>query len=579
MIKNPLCSRPHVPRQKTVHRDDFWKSDGLTVFDEFSGCGGTMQGAAVVKYILAILAANHNELAVRSHKENHPEVDHCITDIQKTDITHFPRADIFLSSPACPPWTDARGKKRDFDKSNQQVLFGEKGPDEQTTRNRLLMEEVPRYLKHWAGKGRPVLAGMVENVIQCRLWDQWDRWLNEIRSLGYHVRVIALNSMHARSVHTHRAPQSRDRLYVAYWHKSLGRDPDWSKWLRPRAHCPVCDGIVDALQVFKNPRADMGRYRSQYVYRCPHVTCRNHVVEPEALPAIVAIDWSLKGIRIGDREALGKKRLESATRARIMAGIHKHWAPLLAPAGGTWRDKATSVMEPMPARTTRENDGLAVPPLLVPVEGRPGKTASHVGLPMRTQTARNETGLALPPPFIVPLRGGGDKERARLVADPLSTVTASGNHHGLVTPPALVVRNYSSRGDAGYLSTPVSEPMHALTTKGHQSLVTYDQHMLVPYYGNGHPHPVDEPMRTVSTRDRFALAEGATDIDIDDVLFRMLEPHEIQRGMAFADDYIVLGNKRDKVRQLGNAVTPPVAEVIVSALVEAITGEDLEAAA
>lgn len=32
---------------------------------------------------------------------------------------------------------------------------------------------------------------------------------------------------------------------------------------------------------------------------------------------------------------------------------------------------------------------------------------------------------------------------------------------------------------------------------------------------------------------------------------------------------------RDKVRLYGNAVTPPVAELIVSALVEAITGEEI----
>ena len=55
----------------------------------------------------------------------------------------------------------------------------------------------------------------------------------------------------------------------------------------------------------------------------------------------------------------------------------------------------------------------------------------------------------------------------------------------------------------------------------------------------------------------------------------MLEPHEIARGMALTPGYTVLGTKRDRVRQLGNAVTPPVAEVIVSALVEAITGEAL----
>ena len=37
----------------------------------------------------------------------------------------------------------------------------------------------------------------------------------------------------------------------------------------------------------------------------------------------------------------------------------------------------------------------------------------------------------------------------------------------------------------------------------------------------------------------------------------------------------ILETKREKVRQYGNAVTPPVAEVIISALAEAITGEKL----
>jgi DNA (cytosine-5)-methyltransferase 1 len=56
----------------------------------------------------------------------------------------------------------------------------------------------------------------------------------------------------------------------------------------------------------------------------------------------------------------------------------------------------------------------------------------------------------------------------------------------------------------------------------------------------------------------------------------MLEPHEIGRAMSFADQYIVLGNKREKVRQYGNAVTPNASEVILCALVEAIAGEDLD---
>jgi DNA (cytosine-5)-methyltransferase 1 len=64
-------------------------------------------------------------------------------------------------------------------------------------------------------------------------------------------------------------------------------------------------------------------------------------------------------------------------------------------------------------------------------------------------------------------------------------------------------------------------------------------------------------------------------IAVDDCTFRMLEPHEIQAAMAFLPGYTVLGNKRERVRQLGNAVTPPAARDLIAAIVEAITGEDL----
>jgi DNA (cytosine-5)-methyltransferase 1 len=332
------------------------------------------------------------------------------------------------------------------------------------------------------------------------------------------------------------APQSRDRLYVAYWHESLGRDPDWDKWMRPAAWCESCDEQVTAVQVFKRRGQDMGRYRSSYVYRCPRTSCRNAVVEPAVLPASAAIDWTIEAQRIGDRKQTDAKPegLAPATVARIRAGMAKYWEPLLVPAGGTWRTAAAPVSAPFAARTTRETDGLALPPLFVPVEGRDGKVASPGTAPMRAQTTRRETGIALPP-FVIPMRGGGDAERARDIHTPLHTVSAGGNHHGLI--------------------------------EGIESL-------LVPYYGNGEPAPVGRPVGAIPTRDRYALASPA--VDIADVRFRMLEPHEIARAMAFVDGYIVLGDKRAQVKQYGNAVTPPAAELIVSALVEAITGTELE---
>ena len=625
-------------------------TDALTVMDWFCGAGGSSQGAHAVPGLRVARAANHWERAIESHAANFPEVDHYRGDIREAPVERWPVTDLFWASPECPQWSNARGKRRDFDQSLQGDLFDEEfAPPEEVQRSRALMEEVPLYLRGVIARGGLVKAGVVENVVDVRAWDQWDRWLGEIRKLGYGTRTIALNSMHADSRAVDMAPQSRDRLYVAYWHESLRRTPDWNKWLRPRAWCPGCSVWVRAVQVFKNPAADMGRYRQQYVYRCPNTRCRNQIVEPSVLPAAVAIDWSLPGQRIGDRA----KPLAPKTLARIEAGLKKFarpitleaagntferrpgvrtwpvdqpvttqtttatkalaYDPLIVPAGGTWRSEASSAAEPMPTHTTRENDGLAVlpfitelrggsnvrsvadplatvatsgghhglavPPLLVPVEGRDGKEASRATDPLRTQTARNETGLAWLP-FMVKLRGGGDQGRGLSAFDALGTVSADGNHHGVVTPPhlpaalpAMLMRNNGSKGDGGEHCTSVAEPARTLTTAGHQSLITWE-HLLVPYYGNGTARPVAEPVGTLSTRDRYALVRG--DVDINDVLFRMLEPHEIGRAMSFADSYVVLGTKRERVRQYGNAVTPNAAEVILCALVEAITGEDIE---
>jgi DNA (cytosine-5)-methyltransferase 1 len=260
---------------------------------------------------------------------------------------------------------------------------------------------------------------------------------------------------------------------------------------------------------------------------------------------------------------------QTTTPTKAMA-----YEPFMVPAGGTWRNDPVSVTDPMACRTTRENDGLAIPPLLIPVEGRDGKEPASANNPLRTQTARNETGLAWLP-FMVTMRGGGDQLRGRSIGEPVGTVSANGNHHGLVTPnlPAFVMRNNGSAGNGGEHCTSAAEYLRTMTTAGHQSLVTWE-HLLVPYYGNGTAKTVREPVGTLSTRDRYALVQGG--VDINDVLFRMLEPHEIGRAMSFADAYIVLGSKRERVRQYGNAVTPNCAEVIVCALVETISGEGIE---
>jgi len=176
-------------------------------------------------------------------------------------------------------------------------------------------------------------------------------------------------------------------------------------------------------------------------------------------------------------------------------------------------------------------------------------TARPVTAPIGPQTTQRHDAL------VMPLRTHGSAEPAAV--SPVPTVVAGNAGH------ALLVRNYS--GGAS-MTRPVAEPSGTVTAVDHHAL-------LVDYHGAGRPwqvHPVADPMGTVETVDRRGLVTPR--IAIEDCGFRMLEPHEIGRAMAFDDSYVVLGNKRDRVRQYGNAVTPPVMSLILGRAIGSLAG-------
>jgi DNA (cytosine-5)-methyltransferase 1 len=140
-------------------------------------------------------------------------------------------------------------------------------------------------------------------------------------------------------------------------------------------------------------------------------------------------------------------------------------------------------------------------------------------------------------------------------------MTASDDRPLIVGPPdAFYVRGFTPRHGESMVH-PISKPLGALTANDTTSL-------LVPYYGKGRASSVQAPVPTVTTHDRFGLLEAG--ISLDDCLFRMLEPHEVDRAMAFPEGYRVDGDKRTKVRLYGNAVTPPVMRWIVARIASAL---------
>lgn len=409
----------------------------LTMTDMFCGAGGSSTGALEVPGIEVKVATNHWDLAIETHNTNHQDADHVLADVSQIDPRYFPHSDILWASPECTNHSVAKGVKR---ARQAESLFDK--PDEAAERSRATMWDVPRFAEHHQYK-----IIITENVVDAARWVMWDAWLHAMDSLGYDHHVVYLNSMHAQAFGLP-APQSRDRMYVVFWLKGNPR-PNFER-LRPLAFCAQCDEVVQAVQVFKKTPS-WGRYRTQYVWRCPRTSCRNAVVEPGWLPASSIIDWSLPAQRIGDRE----KPLAAKTMRRIEAGLKKYVEPFLmrnnsVPHGDNAGRMSTPTSEVMRTLTTAGHQSL-----VVPVEGRDGKTAQSSAEALRTQTTRAETGLAVPP-LIVNNVSGADASRTTSVDEAAPTFVAGGLHASLLVPAG------GTWHDGAH---PTTAPLRTLTTR------------------------------------------------------------------------------------------------------------------
>lgn len=143
----------------------------------------------------------------------------------------------------------------------------------------------------------------------------------------------------------------------------------------------------------------------------------------------------------------------------------------------------------------------------------------------------------------------GSTCRSRPTTDPIGAQTTTAQHALVMAP------------QSGGQAMPTELPAPNVVTKAASLLVTYNR--------TGQAAPVTEPCSTVTTHDRHALIEPGG-VDIDDCLFRMLEPHESGRAMAFPDAYRVDGTKRDRQKLYGNAVTPPAMRLLVGRVLDAL---------
>jgi DNA (cytosine-5)-methyltransferase 1 len=168
--------------------------------------------------------------------------------------------------------------------------------------------------------------------------------------------------------------------------------------------------------------------------------------------------------------------------------------------------------------------------------------------------------LSVAPGFIVRQNdmNYGRPERRSLSLDMALKTVVTEDTHALIGHPAFIAELHGTSKAAG-----IDEPLLCLTAGGnHHALLSTDA-FLTYYYNNRQASGMGDPIHTVTSVDRAGLVGALESLTVEDLTFRMLAPHEIGAAMAFPGDYIVLGTNRDKVKQFGQAVTPPAMEMIL----------------
>lgn len=515
--------------------------------DLFCGAGGTSTGLIEacrdLGFEAELTAINHWDVAIATHSKNHPDSRHLcahLDGVNPRDLYKEGELDLLWASPECTHHSIARGGKPVNDQSRATAWC----------------------VVRWAEALRPPII-LVENVKEFLSWGAigsdgkplktkrggvFTSWVNCLKAIGYRVgwRILCAAD--------YGDPTTRHRLFV---YAVRGRRK--IVWPEP-SH--AAEAITDMLGS-----------RKRWV------------------PARDIIDWTLEGKSIFKR----KKPLAEKTLNRIMIGLEKFGLKpftIHMEHEGSVRD----IERPLPTITTAKGGAMAVAsPFLVKFRGT--NDASDIDKPSPAVTA-NGTHLGLCEPFLVECCHGngveknGDNRRVKSLEKPLGALHCS-NKFALCEP--FVIGQQS-----GAVARPVSEPLPTVATAGAIALAepfliqtdfkggngSYVRQITKPvptvtssksigvcepfltkFYGAGISKSIDEPLDSVTTKDRFGLVMPTVEIDGEryllDIRFRMLKSHELAAAQGFPRDYQFTGNTTQIVKQIGNAVPKNLAKALV----------------
>jgi site-specific DNA-cytosine methylase len=537
--------RPAVRRRRFRH-------DEYVAVDLFSGFGGLTKGIGDAGFT-TIMAANHNEYKVQVHERNHPDAEHWIADLVNPDAADYhsardlPPADLLAAGVSCVNHSLAN-TVRAYEQGL--TLFELEDPDYEARVTRSERDRATaNCVLQYAAKHHPRLI-LVECTTQLTSWGvalpgrkkvgdgstyRW--WLKQFDLLGYNHTVLYLNSQFFG------VPQSRDRGYWVFVDKSLPM-PDLEH--RPVSHCGHCDKDVEAVWTWKTgiPESGTVMYGKQYEYRCP--SCRRPVVPPMT-PSLAALDLTDLGTRIGDKPIktfkdgfVGPLARSSMARAERCRQRFADFPAILMPAKGVHGSERL-LLQPMATQTSQQETAIL--------------STGQVAQPLWAQSAAEGLAALAVDNFQGAARGAGEPLPTQVGSETLAVLSSGVIPYRKNTVPTLH-----------------SEAMPTFTSEQIPAVLTaagwYKQNG--PTGNETAPHPVTDPLGTLTSRDTTALLmaqwqASLAELPLEDCFYRMMAAHEIGRGCGFDVDFrdyrgtfTVWGAARDQVDGFGNAVSPQV---------------------
>ena len=604
----------------------------ITVTDQFCGAGGSSIGAVKAGLRLR-MAMNHWSLAVETHNTNFPNTDHDCCDVSAADPRRYPSTDILITSPECTTHSPAGGNRRD---RAQRDMFVPTADDPAAQRSRATMRDVPRFAEYHLYR-RMIVENVVEVtrwplfhhwLREMELLGY--RWqlvsLNSMfcwptpqsRDRLYVVFWRKGDRAPNLSI-TPSAPCPRCETIVASvqtWkqgalQRAIAGQPVGKYRFQYVYTCPACRTEVTPFYFAALNAIDFSLAAERIGDRAAGRELKPRTIE--------RIRYGLE--KYGRRQLVIRTNMTSGVDCRVRGLEEPHFSQtaswldgLLSPslllhmhADGLAERVRDPRTDSMATQTARQDFGF-----VVPIQGM--TRALTLADPLPTQVAEcSHDAVISGAPFLAALRGTDHAHRGAWAIggdEPIGTVSAGGVHHALIGPaflPFIAMRrgNMTVKGANEPVPTVLTgETQHLLVQGAAQTslrdtnamrVAGLDAEMMAqgcapqqallsraPFVATlafeqqsrgSQARGVEEPMASVVGNDRDALVEPRAELRVEDCYFRMLQPHEIGRAMAFPTDYTVLGNKRDRVKQYGNAVTPPAMSLLIERQVAAMTGE------